>query len=55
MAEPGFQRLVIRPQPAEGLTWVKAGYRSRDVGYLFKTDSGAFVMRGLYFGGVLRY
>ena len=27
-AEPGFQRLVIRPQPAEGLTWVKAGYRS---------------------------
>ena len=28
MAEPGFQRLVIRPQPAEGLTWVKAGYRS---------------------------
>jgi hypothetical protein len=34
---------------------VKAGYRSRDVGYLIKTDSGAFVMRGLYFGGVLRY
>ena len=28
MAEPGFQRLVIRPEPAEGLTWVKAGYRS---------------------------
>ena len=28
MAEPGFQRLLIRPQPAEGLTWVKAGYRS---------------------------
>ena len=33
----------------------KAGYRSRDVGYLFKTDSGTFVMQGLYFGGVLRY
>ena len=28
MAEPGFQRLLIRPQPAPGLTWVKAGYRS---------------------------
>ena len=27
-AEPGFQRLLIRPQPAEGLTWVKAGYHS---------------------------
>ena len=34
---------------------LKAGYRSRDVGYLIKTDTGAFVMRGLYFGGVLRY
>ena len=28
MAEPGFQRLLIRPQPAEGLTWVKASYDS---------------------------
>ena len=28
MAEPGFQKLVIRPQPAPGLTWVKASYRS---------------------------
>jgi alpha-L-rhamnosidase len=28
MAEPGFQRLLIRPQPAPGLTWVKAGYNS---------------------------
>jgi alpha-L-rhamnosidase len=28
MAEPGFQRLVIRPQPAQGLTWVKASYHS---------------------------
>ena len=27
-AEPGFQRLLIRPQPAEGLTWVKASYGS---------------------------
>ena len=34
---------------------VKAGYRSRDVGYVIKSDSGAFVMKGLYFGGVLRY
>ena len=25
---PGFQRLVIRPQPGPGLTWVKAGYHS---------------------------
>jgi alpha-L-rhamnosidase len=27
-AEPGFQRLSIRPEPAEGLTWVKARYDS---------------------------
>jgi hypothetical protein len=34
---------------------VKAGYRSLDLGYLIKTDSGSFVLRGLYFGTVLRY
>jgi alpha-L-rhamnosidase len=28
MAEPGFQRLLIHPRPAEGLTWVKASYGS---------------------------
>jgi alpha-L-rhamnosidase len=28
MAKPGFQQLIIRPQPAEGLTWVKASYDS---------------------------
>jgi hypothetical protein len=31
------------------------GYRSIDVGYTFEQDHGAFVMRGLYFGGVVRY
>jgi alpha-L-rhamnosidase len=25
---PGYKRLLIRPQPAEGLDWVKASYRS---------------------------
>jgi hypothetical protein len=34
---------------------VKGGYRSRDVGYLINSDSGAFVMKGIYFGAVLRY
>lgn len=34
---------------------VKGGYRSRDVGYVIKSDSGAFVMKGIYFGAVLRY
>jgi hypothetical protein len=34
---------------------VKGGYRSRDVGYLIKSDSGQFTMKGIYFGGVLRY
>ena len=34
---------------------VQAGYRSLDLGYLVKTDSGSFVLQGLYFGAVLRY
>jgi hypothetical protein len=31
------------------------GYRRIDVGYLIKKDQGAFLMKGLYFGGVVRY
>jgi hypothetical protein len=34
---------------------VKGGIRSRDVGYLIKSDSGAFTLSGIYFGAVLRY
>ncbi len=34
---------------------VKAGYRSLDLGYLIKEDQGSFVLKGLYFGAVLRY
>ena len=34
---------------------VKGGYRSRDVGYLIKSDTGQFTMKGIYFGAVLRY
>jgi hypothetical protein len=34
---------------------VKGGYRSRDVGYLIKSDSGQFTMKGIYIGAVLRY
>ena len=34
---------------------VQAGYRSFDVGYLVKTDSGTFTLKGLYFGAVARY
>jgi hypothetical protein len=34
---------------------VKGGYRSLDLGYLIKTDQGSFVLRGIYFGAVLRY
>ncbi|HTL02315.1 MAG TPA: hypothetical protein VL243_08815 [Vicinamibacterales bacterium] len=33
----------------------QVGYRSLDVGYTIKKDMGTFVMRGLYFGGVVRY
>jgi hypothetical protein len=31
------------------------GYRSFDVGYLVKQDTGSFKLRGLYFGVVARY
>jgi hypothetical protein len=31
------------------------GYRRIDVGYLIKKDQGALLMKGLYFGGVVRY
>jgi hypothetical protein len=34
---------------------VQLGYRSLDVGYLVKTDTGSFVLRGLFFGVVARY
>jgi len=34
---------------------VQAGYRSFDVGYFVKTDSGTFTLKGLYFGAVARY
>jgi hypothetical protein len=34
---------------------VKGGYRSRDVGYLVKTDSGTLTLKGIYFGAVIRY
>jgi hypothetical protein len=34
---------------------VKGGYRARDVGYLINSDSGAFTLKGIYFGAVLRY
>ena len=33
----------------------QVGYRSLDVGYTIKKDTGAFLMKGLYFGGVVRY
>ena len=34
---------------------IKGGYRSRDVGYLIKSDSGQFTMKGIYVGAVVRY
>jgi hypothetical protein len=33
----------------------QVGFRSLDVGYLVKTDTGSLTLRGLYFGAVLRY
>jgi len=34
---------------------VKGGYRRRDVGYLIKSDTGAFTLGGIYLGAVVRY
>ena len=33
----------------------QVGYRNIDVGYTIKKDTGAFKMKGLYFGAVARY
>ncbi|MCC7417947.1 MAG: hypothetical protein IT176_12485 [Acidobacteria bacterium] len=33
----------------------QVGYRSLDMGYTYKEDSGAFTFKGLYFGAVARY
>jgi len=45
-AEPGFQRLVIRPQPAEGLTWAKADYGSIHgrIATEWKTENGLLTL-----------
>jgi hypothetical protein len=34
---------------------VHAGYRSFDVYYLVDNDEGSLVLKGLYFGGVVRF
>ncbi len=34
---------------------VKGGYRTLDLGYAIKDDTGSFVLKGIYFGAVLRY
>jgi hypothetical protein len=34
---------------------VKGGYRSTNVGYLIKADTGALNLQGIYFGAVIRY
>jgi hypothetical protein len=37
------------------LLGAQLGYRSLDLGYTYKTDSGAFTFKGMYFGAVARY
>lgn len=34
---------------------VQGGYRSLDMGYLIKEDTGSFVLKGIYFGVIARY
>lgn len=43
---PGFQRIVIRPQPAKGLDWVKASYRSIHgrIASQWKVEQGRFLL-----------
>ncbi len=45
-AKPGFQQLRIHPQPAPGLTWVKAAYRSLHgrVATQWKIDGGELTL-----------
>jgi alpha-L-rhamnosidase len=46
-AEPGFQKLLIHPRPAEGLTWVKAAYRSihGPIASEWRTEDGRLQLR----------
>lgn len=46
MAAPGFQRLMIHPQPAEGLTWAKASYGSIHglIATEWKTEKGKLTL-----------
>jgi alpha-L-rhamnosidase len=43
-AEPGFQRLLIRPHPAKGLSWVNADYHSIHgrISTRWRTEPGKF-------------
>jgi hypothetical protein len=34
---------------------VKVGYRSLDLSYKFQEDAGAFTLKGVYVGAVIRY
>jgi hypothetical protein len=34
---------------------VQGGYRTLDLGYLIKSDSGSLNLKGIYFGVVARY
>jgi alpha-L-rhamnosidase len=44
--EPGYKRLLIRPQPAAGLTWVKAACRSihGPIATHWKTENGTLML-----------
>jgi alpha-L-rhamnosidase len=41
---PGYKRIVCKPHPGEGITWVKASYHSSHglIASSWKTESGVF-------------
>jgi hypothetical protein len=43
---------VLNVNPRFG---AQLGWRSLDVGYVLDSDTGSFIVRGLYFGGVARF
>ena len=50
-----IERLFNGTVNATNNVGVRFGYRGLDMGYVVKQDSGAFTLKGVYFGIVARY
>ena len=49
------QLQTLYPLKPDDRPFLEAAARLQDVGYLINTDTGSFVLKGIYFGLVARY